>query len=376
MQAARIAKTRGVHALLLVAALSGCVLPRSGPSMRQIERAADVPGYDMHVVDVTPTVAAASRSVEALGFSADFINASAVSPDQIRPGDKLSVRVWENVDTGLLVGAGQKATALEAVEVDQSGQIFVPYAGRIEAAGSSPDELRQRITETLQTQTPDPQVEVVRAAGDGSTVSVMGGVNTPGVYPIEAPTLHLSSMLANAGGVAIVPEVAQVKLERRGNTGRVWLQDLYDNPRLDVALRPGDRIIVEEDRRSFNVLGAATRQARVPFNSQDMSVLEALAVAGGLNGGSANPTGVFVLRREQAAVANRVLGRADLVGEQRMAYLLDFTRPEGLFAAGEFVIRDDDTIYVTEAALGSWTRIIALAATVAALSRSVDILSQ
>ena len=376
MQAARIAKTRGVNALLLVAALSGCVLPRSGPSARQIERAADVPGYDMHLVDVDPTVAAASRSVEALGFGSDFVNAAPVSPDQIRPGDKLAVRVWENVDTGLLVGAGQKATSLEAVEVDQSGQIFVPYAGRIEAAGNSPDQLREKITDVLRTQTPDPQVEVVRAAGDGSTVSVMGGVNAPGVYPIQAPTLRLSSMLAQAGGVAVVPDVAQVKLERRGKTGRVWLQDLYDNPRMDVALRPGDRIIVEEDRRAFTVLGATTRQMRVPFNSQDMSVIEALAAAGGLNGAAANPTGVFVFRQEPAAIANRVLGRTDLVGEQRIAYLLDFTRPEGLFAAGDFVIRDNDTIYVTEAALGSWTRIIALAATAAALVRTVDIISQ
>jgi polysaccharide export outer membrane protein len=51
--------------------------------------------------------------------------------------------------------------------------------------------------------------------------------------------------------------VAQVKLERSGRTGRVWLQDLYDNPRYDVALRSGDRIIVEEDRRAFTALGAA-----------------------------------------------------------------------------------------------------------------------
>jgi polysaccharide export outer membrane protein len=183
-------------------------------------------------------------------------------------------------------------------------------------------------------------------------------------------------MLAQAGGVALVPDIAQVKLERRGTVGRVWLQDLYDNPRMDVALRPGDRIIVEEDRRAFNVLGATVRQERVPFNSQDMTALEALAAAGGLNGGAANPTGVFVFRRENADVANRVLGRSDLVGEQRMAYLLDFTEPEGLFSAGEFVIRDDDTVYVTTAALGSWGRILALAATAAAVTRSVDLITQ
>ena len=199
----------------------------------------------------------------------------------------------------------------------------MPYAGRLQAAGRSPDELRQEITESLAGQTPDPQVEVRRVAGDGATVSVMGGVRVPGVYPIEAPTLRLSAMLAVAGGVALVPDVAQIKIERGGQTGRIWLQDLYDNPRYDIALRAGDRVIVEEDRRSFTALGATTGQSRVPFNKRDMSVLEAIATVGGLDGRTANPSGVFVFREEPAEVANRVLGRGDLVGPQRMAYLLE-----------------------------------------------------
>ena len=321
MQGPRIAKARFARALLLMAALAGCVMPRSGPTAGEIKSAARTPGYDMHVVSVTPPVAAASRSVETLGFGSDFVGAGVVSPDAISPGDTLSVRVWENVDTGLLAGVGQKATALEAIQVDQTGGIFVPYAGRIQAAGDSPDELRQKITESLESQTPDPQVEVVRVAGDGATVSVMGGVNAPGVYPIQAPTLRLSAMLAQAGGVAVVPDVAQIKLERGGRVGRIWLQDLYDNPALDVALRSGDRIIVEEDRRSFTALGATTQQKRVPFDKRDMSAIEAIAAAGGLDGRTANPTGVFIFREESSAVANRVLGRSDLVGPQRMAYL-------------------------------------------------------
>lgn len=376
MQVARIAKTRGVRAVLLVAALSGCILPRPGPNAGEIRRAAEVPGYDMHLVEVTPAVAQASRKVEALGFGPDFVNAAPVSPDTIRPGDRLAVRIWENVDTGLLVGAGQKATSIEAVEVDQSGDIFIPYAGRIKAAGNSPDALRKEITEVLQAQTPDPQVEVVRSAGDGSTVSVLGSVKSPGVYAIDAPTLRLSSMLARAGGVDGPPDVAQVTLNRGGKVGKVWLQDLYDNPSMNVALRPGDRIVVEQDRRAFNVLGATTRQERVPFTSVDTSLIEALAAAGGLSGGAANPTGVFVFRRESAEVANRVLGRTDLVGEQRMAYLINFTKPEGLFSAGDFIIRDNDTVYVTTAALGSWGRILALVATAAAVTRSIDLITQ
>lgn len=376
MQARRGATAAFGRALLLAAALSGCIMPRSGPTAGQIKAGTEDPALDMHVVEVTPTIAAASRANDALGFDASFVNAPALSPDTIRPGDTVSVQVWENVDAGLLVGAGQKATRLEALQVDQSGDIFVPYAGRIRASGQSPDQLRQTITESLSPQTPDPQVEVLRVAGDGATVSVMGGVRTPGVYPIQAPTLRLSAMLAQAGGVALTPDVAQIKVERDGRTGRVWLQDLYDNPRYDIALRAGDRIIVEEDRRSFTALGATTGQKRVPFNKRDMSVIEALGAVGGLDGRAANPSGVFVFRDDPAEVANRVLGRRDLVGEQRMVYVLNLTAPDGMFAAREFRIRDEDTIYSTEAPWGTWARIIAIATSAAVLTRTVQVVGQ
>ena len=50
----------------------------------------------------------------------------------------------------------------------------------------------------------------------------------------------------------------------------------------------------------------------------------------------------------------------------------DLTEPEGLFAAREFVIRDEDTIYITEAPLGTWTRVLAIATAAAALVTTAD----
>jgi polysaccharide export outer membrane protein len=213
---------------------------------------------------------------------------------------------------------------------------------------------------------------VRRLAGLGSTVSVMGEVGEQGVYPIEAPTRRLSGMLAQAGGVEIDPEVAQVKLERRGRTGRVWLQDLYDNPGNDVALRAGDRIIVEQDRRAFTALGA-TRQQLVPFAKRDLSVLEALAESGGLDGAAADPTGIFVFRMEPPEIAERVTGEP-AAAPRRIAYVLDLTEPAGLFSAREFVVRDEDTVYVTEAPLASWSRVLSLAGRTVSFGSSVAVL--
>lgn len=314
---------------------------------------------DVHIVEANDAIAAAARSVESLGFDSSFLNAAASRADRISAGDMLSVTVWENVDNGLLASVGQKVTFIQDIQVDQKGQIFVPYAGNLKASGKTPEELRRLVTRRLAEQTPDPQVEVRRLAGDGSTVSLIGGVAAQGVYPIEPSTARLTAMLAKAGGVVIEPDVAQIKIQRRGKTGSIWLQDLYDNQMADVALRAGDRIVVEEDRRSFTALGATGGQTRVPFVSKSLSVIEALAQVGGLNSQLADPTGIFVFREEPSYVANRVLGRTDILTPQRFAYIVDLTKPNGMFVARDFNVRDGDTIYITEAPFVGWQKILA-----------------
>jgi polysaccharide export outer membrane protein len=304
---------------------------------------------------VNDHVARATNFVPPYGFSSSFRNAGQVGADEIRPGDVLGVGVWENVDDGLLTSLGNSSTQLQELQVDSSGYIFVPYAGRVQASGSTPDQLRQVITEKLSTQTPDPQVTVARIAGDGATVSVMGKVVSQGVFPIERPTRTLSAMLARAGGVSIAPEIAVVTVKRGNNSGKIWLTDLYAGDQNDIALRPGDIVLVEEDQRNFTAIGALGGQTRVPLGNDMINSLEAIAMVGGLNSNLADPTGVFVLRDEPESIASRVLGKP-VYGTQRMAYVLDLTRPNGLFLARDFLIRDEDTVYVTEAPYVRWNK--------------------
>ena len=347
---------RPVALLAVVGVVSSCGLPQVGPNKRQIFAGSVQQEGDAYIVAVNDRVTRATAVVPALGFSAAFRNASPLTSDTIRPGDTLGLTIWENVDDGLLAGEAQNSTILEEVQVDSAGFIFVPYAGRLRASGNTPEQLRQKITEQLEDQTPDPQIQVRRLAGDGSTVSLVGAIGGQGVYPIERPTRTLSSMLANAGGISIEPEIAQITVIRGSQRGKIWFQDLYDHPQLDIALRGGDRILVEEDTRSFTALGATSQQSRVSFESQDLSALEAIAQVGGLVSSTSDPTGVFVLRNEPVEIAGQVLGRDDLVGAQRLVYVLNLTEPNGLFLARDFVIRDDDTLYVTEAPYAQWTK--------------------
>lgn len=353
---------RGLSLVAAIGLLAACQLPKAGPSKSQILAGSVEKGGNAFVVEVDDRVTRATAAVPEFGFSSSFRSAQTLTADTVRPGDVLGLTVWENVDDGLLAGETGSATSLEEVQVDSDGFIFVPYAGRIRAAGNTPEQLRVLISEKLQEQTPDPQVEVRRVAGDGSTVSLSGTVGAPGIYPIERPTRSLLGMLSQAGGVSVASDIALVTLIRGDQKGTVWYEDLFRNPSLDVALRGGDRILVEEDSRSYIALGATGGQSRVAFESQDLSALEALAQVGGLISVSSDPKGIFVLRNERQEVARAVMGRPDLQGDQRMIYLLNLTAPNGLFVARDFVIRDDDTIYVTEAPYAQWSKSISLIA--------------
>jgi polysaccharide export outer membrane protein len=341
---------------MCILSVAGCGLPRSGPSRGELVAARSASASGAAVVAVDDRVVRAAAPTAEPGFPAAFLAAGAVTADVIAAGDVLGLRIWENVESGLLSGGGAGQTSLDEVQVDDDGFIFVPYAGRIAAAGSTPEALRLAIADRLAAQTPDPQVAVVRMPGDGATISVLGSVGGQGVYPVERPTRRITGLLARAGGVAIDPEVARVTLRRGAASGSVRLSEIYADPRLDVALRAGDVVLVEEDSRSFVALGATGGQRRVTFDSPTLSALDALAQVGGLSSQLADPRGIFILREEPDAVAREVTGRDDLTGPQRVIYTIDLTAPDGLFLARAFTIRDGDTVYVTEAPYVRWQK--------------------
>lgn len=349
MGSIRLSRVAGVGSTLVaLCLLSACGLPRSGPSKSEIFDSAVTRAGSTHVVVATRGVAKAADFTPALGFGSSFRSVGVVGSDTIRAGDTLGLTIWENVDQGVL-GVGGAPTPLNSVQVDGEGFIFVPYAGRVRAAGLTPEQLRGVITTELEAQTPDPQVLVVRQAGDGATVSVSGSVSAQGVYPIERPTRTLSAMLARAGGLSIEADIAQVTVLRGSNRGTIWFNSLFRNPGNDIALRGGDRILVEADRRAYTALGATGAQTRVNFNSQELTAMEALGQVGGLSPNVADPTGIFILREEPERIARIVTGDPTIIGPARVAYVLNLTSGEGLFVAKEFTIRDDDVIYVTEA---------------------------
>ena len=113
---------------------------------------------------------------------------------------------------------------------------------------------------------------------------------------------------------------------------------------------------VQRDPRSYTILGATGEQSNQLFGSRQPSALEAVAEVGGLDGETADPTGIFVIREHNASFVNTLLQRSDMVADQSVIYVLDLTEPNGIPLARLFDIHDGDTIYVTEAPAVQWRK--------------------
>ena len=294
-----------------------------------------------------------------LGFPASLLNAGTSDTEVIRPGDRLALTIYENVSDGLLAGEGGTAAGIEAVQVDSAGFIFIPYAGRIRAAGNTTEQLREVITRNLDQQTPDPQVIVRREAGDGATVTVSGAVGSQGIYPIQRPTATLSGMAGRR-------RRRRRRTRNRAGHGparRAFRDHLV---RRYLPRRPCRHLAARWRPASSWSRTAAPSPRSAPPDSRASSSSRARAFprsrrshrsAGSTHSWPIRPASSF-LRNEPEQIANAVLGRHDLVGTQRFVYVLDLTAPTGMFEARDFTIRDGDTVFVTAAPISQWNNAI------------------
>jgi len=340
---------------LMVLALSGCILPRSGPSKQQLLSGSVDRRGDALVVVIDEDVISKTKFTKKLAFGPEFTNSGSINTDVVRSGDQLLLTVYENVEAGVLGTAGVPSS-INNLQVDNSGFIFVPYAGRIKAAGSTLETVRRRIERNLADQTPDPQIQLARAAGIGASVTIVGA-QAQGIFQIDSSSTHLSGMLAKAGGTRGEPETTIVKVTRGSKSGSIWLADLLTDPKNDIHLRPGDRILLESDTRRYSVFGEIGTGLK-SFSKPDMTLFDVIASNGGIKSASGDPRGVFVLRNEMPKIASYFYDEPNYVDEKRIMYVFNLVQPNGIFLANEFQIRDGDIVYVTEAPYSQYTKLI------------------
>lgn len=115
-----------------------------------------------------------------------------------------------------------------------------------------------------------------------------------------------------------------------------------------MELEPGDRVEVLRRPRSYSVLGTANRINRYDLPTRQVSLIEALALAGGPNDNLADPAAVFLFRYEKTADGK----------ERPTVYHVNMKKPASYFLAQKFILENRDVIYVAGARANEPTKLI------------------
>jgi polysaccharide export outer membrane protein len=294
-------------------------------------------------------------------------------------GDVVSVTIFEAAAGGLFIPATSGArpgnfVTLPDQSVDNAGNITMPYAGTIPAAGRGIPEIQADIVDRLGDRAIEPQVVVTLKEQQATQVSVIGAVRSAGRFPISAAGDRVLDAIAKAGGPQYPAYETYVTLQRGRKEGTEHLSGIINHPADNVYVRAGDTIIVSRKPETFVALGASGRNGQFDFEAENVTLAEAFGKAGGLLDARANATHVFLYRVEEAETLG-LIGYGDAVRPGTRVptiYSVDVRDPAGYFIATQFDVQDKDILYIANAASVDISKVFSFIREASATVRETD----
>lgn len=259
--------------------------------------------------------------------------------DKVRERDTLSFVITDLTEQSPFFTSGEPFK-YGPIEVPDDGLVQIPYVGELSVIHRSLSEISSTFSERIKPVSSTAQVMVVRTNRFLLTANVLGEVKSPGAIPLERSGLTSIDILAASGGPAQAEHLYQYTLRRDGRDYRFDYQGFRQNP---FPVEAGDLLTVTTDSSNrFQVMGAINRPVSVAFPVPNPTLADALGAATGLNENRSDASGVFIFRK----------GNPDTV------YTFNLKDPSVMPLVQRFPIQGEDIVYVTEAPLVRWNRLI------------------
>jgi polysaccharide export outer membrane protein len=135
------------------------------------------------------------------------------------------------------------------VTVRPDGKISLPLLNEIHAAGLTPAQLKDRITEEAKKYVEDPSVTVEVKAINSRKVFIVGEVKKPGPYAITG-TMTVLQLLSIAGGIGDYAKGEKITIVRNEGGQQVSFgfnyKEVLNRKKLaqNIELKPGDTVVV------------------------------------------------------------------------------------------------------------------------------------
>ena len=280
-------------------------------------------------------------------------------------GDIVSVTIFEASSGGLFIPAEAgirpgNFVNIPVQAVDVNGNISIPYGGAIRARGRTQVELQQAIVDALKDRAIEPQAIVSIADQRTSLITVLGDVSRPSRIPAQLTPERMLDAITRAGGTSAPGPDAWVMLERDGRRALSPFGALVYEPANNIFVHPNDIIYVYREPQTFLTFGALGNQQQIPFGTWRITLAEAVAKAGGLNDGTADPASVFLYRGETREVAEAMgIDCSKFQGPIiPVIYNINFRNPGSYFLATTFEMRNKDVIQVSNSVSTEATKFV------------------
>ena len=165
---------------------------------------------------------------ETVSFTSSFILGS---------GDEVAINVWRHEDL--------KRT----VQIDPSGNIYVPLVGKVEASGLNISQLREKIVSGLSKYIINPQVDINVYNLKSRKVHILGEVKSPGTFILDQKMLAWEAISKAGGFTTDANQKGMLLVRSEKGVVRVVALNIHDMLKTgkinqDIYLKSGDVVYV------------------------------------------------------------------------------------------------------------------------------------
>ncbi|MBC7322459.1 MAG: SLBB domain-containing protein [Acetomicrobium sp.] len=235
------------------------------------------------------------------------VTAVPVGPDYVvGPGDEIRISIWGMIEDQW------------NVTVDRDGNLSLPGAGVIGAAGMTFSQLQQAIKKEYSRYYTNFDLNVTMGRLRTILVYVVGNARRPGAYTVSSLATLVNALVAS-GGPSQTGSMRNIQVRRNGKV--VTNFDMYDmllkgDTSNDIRLMPGDVIFIGEVGQLVGIVGNVKRPGLYELKDR-VRLGDLIDMAGGLTGQSFKGR-VQIMRVEDRRYLTLVEGDLDTLGADFM----------------------------------------------------------
>lgn len=352
---------RALAAIAITLSLGGC----TGQYLATGETPRDnfIETGEVKLVPITPELINANPTGGTVQLPQELLNFHQDNY-RIHGGDTLLVTVWDHPELSTPAGSQQQAVSNGRL-VQPDGTFYFPYAGKMNIAGKTLEEVRTMLTSRLARYLREPQIDV-NVIGSGSRVALAGAFTNTTPQQLTPVPLTLAQAVGQAGIAVDQADLSGLVLTRDGKSYTIDLDALSRSgggiP--DIDLKAGDRIFLPfNDRKEVYVVGEVPRPSAINFKTTDISLTQALGRAGGIDPVTGKASAVYVIRGADLDKASQ---------NPSTVFHLNAKSPAAFALADRFMLRPGDVVWVGPAGVTRWDRVISQILPLASIARSAS----